>query len=858
MYLGLFLFFLALAAGYKNTLSLKQDSTPIIDDIVANNARQELSVKWRINLDDDVESNITFRIQTVRGKNLSKVNETTVHFDQPIGDGLLQWKWISEWPLQCTDHSVRVKRLSNSFAANWSEWKTNSGVQAPDDKPKIFPFEELLQEGSSGHFCCIVPRRGEIKDFTFKHISRQVSSIDKGVYGIIVNNLNHTNEYGILATCEDSNAQKTFTLNFVSFPPQKPRNIKCETHEMEHVNCYWDSDTPHSLNYSFMYHCILTLQNSIKEIQGTCNHCSFQAEPDQTVYNITVRATNSLGEESESLSFHITDIVSPEVQHLKVMPATRHANVSFFVKGNFSRFNLSCQVRTSDGNLTVKESLKGLTSSRYQVTMGGLQPLEQYTFEVRCSLAGSARGFGRCISSQRFTTHTEPPSVSLDLWRTVHQYSGTRNVTVMWKIIYNNNNSKADISEYEVQFGNSKQIVTGRDTNHTSINISLSTCSIAVRAVNEAGSSLPSYIVIPSFRNMSVTSPKAKRVSGHPVQGIPLSWEACDWVTCGYTVDWSKATEPKQVVNWVKVCVGSTNLTLSAEWFEPGCRYTFRVFGCHGNGSYHGKHVLVEEITGYAEELEPRRKPTLNPVSISSSSALLSWEFNEDDPADPGFITGYQVNVTESLQLVVSEQLNDLHIKNFTVDNLRDGTKYTFQVQARTTAGLGPPDETTAISPSNHTRFLVRLLIPLLLLLSVGILIAFYSKRIKTCVAPFFLTPFKLTARKLEINSSLYEVSEKIKALKVEDCPCSTIHVLEESSMGKHQMMEIKITGSQLPYCPQSPSNSLCGHVNSDISGITNMTYISTSEPLPNPYIVMLADSAAGPPGYVTTTDKLY
>lgn len=51
------------------------DSTPIIDDIVANNARKELLVKWRINLDDDVESNITFRIQIAHGKNLSKVNE---------------------------------------------------------------------------------------------------------------------------------------------------------------------------------------------------------------------------------------------------------------------------------------------------------------------------------------------------------------------------------------------------------------------------------------------------------------------------------------------------------------------------------------------------------------------------------------------------------------------------------------------------------------------------------------------------------------------------------------------------------------------------------------------------------------
>ncbi|XP_048854251.1 oncostatin-M-specific receptor subunit beta [Brienomyrus brachyistius] len=824
----------------------------MIDDVVANNTTQELSVKWRINLDDDGQRNITFIIQIARGKNLSKVYETIVHFDRNIGDGTLQWKWISEWPLQCTDHSVRIKRLSDSFAANWSQWKTNSGVRAPDDEPRIFPFQQLLREGSSGHFCCIVPRRGKIRSFTFKHISRPHSLIDEGVYGIIVNNLNRTNEFGILATCEDSNAQKARTLNYVSVPPQKPRNIKCETHDMEHVSCSWDTDTPPSLKYSFTYHCILTLQNAtITGTQDMYNQCTFQAMPDQKEYNMTVRVTNSLGEESESLGFLITDIVSPEVQLLAVMPATRHANVSFFVKGNFSRFNLSCQVKTSDGNLTGKETLKGLTGSRYQITVGGLQPLEQYTLLVCCSLVGSARGFGQWISSQRFTTHAEPPSVSLDLWRAVHQSSGTRSVTVMWKIIYNNNNSKTDISAYEVQFGNSKQIVTGQDTNHTSINISLSTCSIAVRAVNEAGSSLPSYIVVPSFRSKSVTSPKAKRVSGYPVQGIPLSWEACDWATCGYTVDWSKATEPNQVVNWVKVPVGSTNLTLSAEWFEPGCRYTFRVFGCHGN-----EHVLAEAFTGYAEELEPRRKPTLNPVSISSSSALLSWEFNDDDPADPGFITGYRVtvNVTDSLQLVFREQLNDLHIKKVIVEKLRDGTKYTFGVQAYTKAGFGPPDETTATSPSNHTGLLIQLLIPLLLLLGAGILVSYYSKRIKAHVGPFFFTPVKLTARKLEMSSSLYEVSEKIKALKVEDCPCSSIDVLEESSMEKHQMMDTKIQGSQVPYAPQSPSNSLCGHVNSGISGITNMTYFSTSEPLPN-YIVV--DSPAGSLEYITTTDML-
>lgn len=68
-----------------------------------------------------------------------------------------------------------------------------------------------------------------------------------------------------------------------------------------------------------------------------------------------------------------------------------------------------------------------------------------------------------------------------------------------------------------------------------------------------------------------------------------------------------------------------------------------------------GKWACYLILSGFLPErspffLESVQSPSLvEPVQSTSSSVTLEWQYNEDDPAQPAFITGYLVTVQEVL-----------------------------------------------------------------------------------------------------------------------------------------------------------------------------------------------------------------
>ncbi|MED6252959.1 hypothetical protein ATANTOWER_019890 [Ataeniobius toweri] len=123
----------------------------------------------------------------------------------------------------------------------WSNWITNHGTKARD-KFKIFPSQSVLKEGSNVMFCCVAPVGVNITSITLRDIPYPLLNIGDGVKAILVSNLAiPTNLIKILSvTCTDSAGKTSSVGKFVSFPPQKPRNLSCTTSDMINIRCSWD------------------------------------------------------------------------------------------------------------------------------------------------------------------------------------------------------------------------------------------------------------------------------------------------------------------------------------------------------------------------------------------------------------------------------------------------------------------------------------------------------------------------------------------------------------------------------------------------------------------------------------------
>ncbi|XP_036382780.1 leukemia inhibitory factor receptor [Megalops cyprinoides] len=891
---------LVVCSEYQRGWCFESAPAPSIIELYPDNRTQSLVVKWWPSQGASKESNATFEIQVGRTENVYVVHKANVSVTLPRDTKPLVWKWVSELPLQCTDHSVRIRRLFNdTFASDWSPWKTNLGEQElrdqPWDAPKLFPFQQVLKEGSSGHFCC-VPRHGtHIVNVSFSSEALPMIPIGERVKAIVVENLNATGCYGVNFGCLDSEDMEEQCLNYVTFPPQKPRNINCETRDMRTVNCSWNPGrlpnllepykriyTLHVLNSRNPISCKDSISSCGMAIPGGqvyTSSCSFKAVPGQQVYTVTIRVRNDLGEESKSITFNLSDRVVPVPVHVVVDPGVRQADVSWTLQGNLSGFALSCQIRTDPDSSVVDMELQGRLDGRYESRVEGLRPCTLYSASVRCAVTGRAWRWGAWADSQ-FYTH---PCVELDVWSQIRPHAQGRNVTVLWRKHCNGTEPNVSIQEYRVEWEQPEQQETvgvNGDETQIKFSISPSMCIISVTAICQCGSSLSHQITIPPAAHRERLL-QARRVNGSTTEGFWLSWATGTNVTCGYLVQWCQRGSARTCdLQWEKVTAGSTSLLLPAGYFRAGCRYTFEIFGCRTDG-----HWLLEAQTGYTMEQKPAKSPQLLGSSTTTpSSVTLEWSFDEEDPMHTGFITGYLVTVQEKtpsstsnghMQSSYSLSVDDPRRKTLTVKDLKEDSEYTFFVGACTAVGVGPLASCTVRTPPNYSLLLVKILTPAVLLLGLGFLLWPHGKMLVDPIKEVFRTPMKLKVKTLELDSALYEASEKIKALQAEECNCSQIEVMElekklllgpEGSC--HSASEDN--PSCCPYCPQGPTGTWKLPENQKVMSLTNLTYCpgQTLGPSTSPYVSLCDVGILGEPkrgaedpsvvatmGYITTAE---
>ncbi|KAI4891944.1 hypothetical protein NFI96_018701, partial [Prochilodus magdalenae] len=508
------------------------------------------------------------------------------------------WVWRSPLPLQCADHSVRVRSFNSTGVSAWSQWATNKGQQnVPSTTARVFPTGEVLLEGSSALFCCIPPVGAQVTEIQFSHRPYDMTAIDQHVRVIRVDSLNCT-KLGVTTSCWTNTTRSKSVLNYVTFPPERPQNLSCWTTDLQSIKCSWTAGRPPNLsNKNYQRRYTLRVQDSDQaEVQCDEDPCVFPALPGRIFYNITVVVRNKLGEENQSYAFHFSQVLFPVPESVIVTAEVTDANVSWDLRGNFSGLHFICQILLEPtGNTTELQFVARSRQQRVSVIVQQLQPNTMYSTRGRCALQGN--DWGPWTASQTFHT---VPLVTLDIWTNIRQQVHNRMLTVLWKTLPSG--SEVDIVEFEVCVepcsAHSPRFVKELQVNFT---VGFGECTVSVRALTSRGPSVKSRISVPALYAENLL--REKRIVGN-AKGFELSWSSLSSATCGYTVEWcmTSPTVPCDL-RWRRVPANQTSLLLSeGEGFRKGCRYTFRIFSCQAEG-----HQVHEKHIGYLEEQRQRQ-----------------------------------------------------------------------------------------------------------------------------------------------------------------------------------------------------------------------------------------------------------
>ncbi|XP_027133359.1 leukemia inhibitory factor receptor isoform X3 [Larimichthys crocea] len=846
--LGLYLIFSEVYSGFCSD-TVGQPPKPSIN-LQAIRDKQLLLVSWLVNHSGLVGD--IYEIQIGRTENRAIIYNRNISFI-PVDSNVYTWTWTSDLPLECVDHSVRMRHFYNpSVPSPWSNWMTNNGTQA-NGRTEIFPKQRMMREGANAMFCCVPPKGVSITSVTLNNNEYPLISIGDRVKAIAVNNLTIPNDLirRLTLICKDTTGKSSYVWNFISFPPQKPRNLSCVTSDMITVTCTWSAGRkryPHDRNNQAY---ILHIQNSV-QAPISCDQllCTFPAVPQLEEYNISLVVKDQLGEETACYSFNISDRVFPVVELDRLSPGVTDVTVFWIIKGNLTQLNLLCQVATDPGSSAELScnSVSGLCKTKLE----HLLPNTYYSIRVRCSVNGKL--WGEWTQPKSFATDV---LVTLDIWRRINQLSdlNSRQVTLLWTPYAPGSATMVNIQGYIVQWWREDQNWTSKNvTRQTQANIFIGPgqYNVTVQAVLHTGLSIPAHITIPQ-RDDGENLPVEKRFSSNTTAtGFSLSWDKQDTATCGYIVEWCVLgnVEPC-TLRWIKVPEGNNTLFLHARDFKEGCRYTFNIYGCTENG-----YKLLETQTGYSQELKSVLSPSLvEPVQCTSSSVTLEWHYNEDDPSHPAFITGYLVIVQEEESDILPDHTTNLfnvlvedpRSKSVTIEGLQPNQEYSFFVSALTKEG---PGQTASITMRTRTNLdsahLAKILTPILLLCC-SVPLWHQRKLLKSGLTGFFYYPTGMNIKTLELDDFLYETSVWLQSQEVKECStcdieCLNTRPLNETTLTDPEpldtlpgsqpsplVLSLACVSFQEDYCVQSVEDKPAFQ---QIAYVTNKTYFEAMEDL--------------------------
>ncbi|KAM7017805.1 leukemia inhibitory factor receptor isoform 2-T2 [Tautogolabrus adspersus] len=695
-----------------------QLSRPSITHLQALSDRQSLLVSWQLNhsglLGDVYEIQIgrTLNHTIIYNRNISVAS---------IDSHEYTWTWTSDLPLECVDHSVRIRIFYNdSVLSPWSSWKTNDGAKA-ENRTKIFPFQRVLREGTSAMFCCVPPLGVNITSISIDNKPHPLINISDKVKAITVEKLTILESIidAVSIKCSDDAGNNNHILNYPSSPPQKPKNLSCGTSDMKTVTCTWDSDRKQELDKHNKKTHTLHIHNS-DQPPILCEQlsCTFPAIPQLEEYNISVEVKDLLGKETESYSFNISDRVFPVVARYSVSPGATDTTVSWFMLWDLPQVILFCQVTTVPGSTTVMKC--NSVGVFCKVKLEHLQPNTRYTTRVRCSADG--RLWGKWTPPVTFKTY---PLVTLDVWRRITQLpdQSSRQVTLMWTPPVTGSAATVNIEGYKVQWsqgGRNQTELKNNGQTQAEVSIGPGQCDFTVQAVVNIGSTVPAQITVPQMEGQ-----------GH---------------------------------------------------FKAGCRYTFSIYGCRENGHrlLEMQTGYLQELKSVAS---PSLVEMVQ--STSSSVTLEWFYSEDDASHSAfitGYLITVQELGSVTLSGHVSDLLNvlvsDPHRKSVTIDGLQQNQEYTFCVSALTKEGPGQAASITVRTKTNYSALMVKILTPFFLLLGCTVLLWPQRKTLQRGLMGIIFYPAGMNIKTPELDRSLQETGEWLQSQKPEECRSCDIEIL--------------------------------------------------------------------------------
>ncbi|XP_077089113.1 LIF receptor subunit alpha b [Siphateles boraxobius] len=641
-------------------LSIKEVNVYAETDIPDNGA-WVLNVEWRDEFAENNESReVNYEVQVFHTEQMNLVHSETVHVT-PDNTNHHHWKWTSPIPLQCTSHSVRLRRRDQDHTGEWTPLYTYKGQDLFATRLIVYPRDHVFMVGSNITFCCIF-KTVPSPDSKFQICISNRTYITKPVHFLIPSQTTSD------IHCDDKGGNSAGSSVFIGYPPDD-QNLTCMTRDLSSVECHWNRGRKTYLDGTKKT--IYTLNGRKCDFDG----CVLPGVPKQeTIW--TLIAKNPLGVKT------LMDTADPTHRvwlraPSKVSHVAYARNVTLLWSWNVKNdtlFPMICQAMLNGSIYNKTFNGLGLSS----IVLVHLQPYANYTVKVRCGSDEHFYKWGNWSEITKFSTKEDIPE-AVDVW---FQYFEQKAYYVLWKPL-TQQQSHGIITQYNLTKDKRREIIDVTPKTQLCYNIipgnERSDQKITVTAKNSAGLSPPSTIIVPGYPGNEVSISQINNSTG----GFEMAWDRYLYSTCGYVVEWFPTNETQCAVEWKKI--PECDHAASCTWkqygiFEAGVKYTVSVYACIDD-----KPMLLQRSEGYAIQQRPsgtvqnlRGKPNGRDLELSWDEVPLQQQ--------KGFIMGYRVRTFHHDSKTPVDTLSTTELK---VNLTLDPGSYTFNVSAFTSGGEG-------------------------------------------------------------------------------------------------------------------------------------------------------------------------
>ncbi|XP_054630299.1 LIF receptor subunit alpha a [Dunckerocampus dactyliophorus] len=616
----------------------------------------------------------------------TELNQTVFYDTLPVtvnqATGRYEWNWTSTEPLQCTSLSIRIRSREGQAMSEWSETQIHQGNDLPTNvKFQLYPQDRVVTAGGSTTFCCIVAEGRLFGSIRYGNTIMNATRLSRRSYGFTADDQVPTNRTGTNVICQDSldKTKLSGTVVFVGYPPLLS-DFLCETHDLTSAVCQWKEVRDTRL---YRKRGTIFSLNNRKCAEATVQEWFRMCSVAQWEGNWTLEAVNPLGVYRMSDSAEIWHRVRP-VAPTKLMAVISAWNASVLWKWEYESYTslaLVCQVELSSQSNKTKRTFTGVGLST--VLLLDLYPDEDYSVKVRCGAQKNFWKWGNWSQAISFKTNIDVPDAP-NVW--IH-INNDNTGQILWMPL-TARESHGQITSYEVTLWSPEQNLQHTETlSPDTFELPINLTQIAafsngnevmatVLAKNAAGASPPISVIFP-LHVADKSNITVSRVV-YMDRGFPLVWQDDANSSCGYVVEWHDALCQQDCpVEWLKLAMGKTNVSIESANFQPGVRYNISLFTC--------TLELLQRWQGYMQELAPSRSVPQLQISQQDSDVILTWGAIPE-VSRRGDILGYNVYMSNDSHLVKLANLLGQGSREYIVKALSEGS-YKFTIKAYTSAG---------------------------------------------------------------------------------------------------------------------------------------------------------------------------